>query len=93
MSYEQQRRDFLIDKYKIKGGRLSLESDPQPRNEGKPLDEVVKDFQIEQNKNSKLKVATASTSFKTSDGKALTRLWFDVKIWRSVIRQAGKAMQ
>lgn len=79
MSYEQQRREFLIDKYKIKGGRLSLESDPLPRNEGKPLDQVVKDFELEQNKGKVLKVATASTGFKTANGQKLTKLWFDVR--------------
>lgn len=78
MDFYQERMEYLRKKFNLSDSRLSLTSDPLPKDEGKPLDEVVNEFEISQRKNTKLKVATASTSFKV-DGKPMTRLYYDFR--------------
>lgn len=67
-SYEQQRREYLMDKYKI-GGRLILESDPKPQEET-----TVRDLQIANDRE-------AMKGFKTCIARVgKQKLWFDVKL-------------
>lgn len=71
----------LCDRYGFKSPKLQTVANGLPiKDDGRPLDEVVNEFNREQNKGNKLKVATASAhDFKTSDGKKLTRLFYDFK--------------
>lgn len=78
--YFQERMEYLRKKFNLSDARLSLTSDPLPKDEGKTLDQVVNEFEVSQRKHTKLKVATAATNFvPEGSSKPITRLYYDFK--------------
>lgn len=81
MTPYEQRIQTLCDRFGFKSPKLQTEANGLPiKDDGRPLDEVVNDFNKEQRKGVKLKVATASTNFiPEGSSKPMTRLYFDFK--------------